>query len=119
MGDAVEGDAVVGAIVDVVGAEVIADGVAVGDNDGVDVVGAAVGALVGITLGVGVGTVVGTLVGTAVGSCVGARDGAVVPTVGATVGVAEGDFVVTVNEFAVHCIFVSAAVGPHDDVPVA
>jgi hypothetical protein len=53
-----------------------------------------------------------TCVGSAVGVFVG------IPLVGDNAGDTDGARVVTVKEFIVHCIFVSAAVGPHDDVPV-
>ncbi len=111
----------VGDTVELDGASVTDDGTTVGSNEGTDAVGETLGTIVGVTLGTTVGVTVGGFKGTNVGVCVGTRVGVKVPTAGAVVGTADGTFVavLALNEFAVHCIFVSATVGPHDDVPVA
>jgi hypothetical protein len=62
---------------------------------------------------------VGALDGVIEGDCVGLRVGDAVDIVGDMLGERDGAFVVAVNEYDVHCIFVSAAVGPQLEVPVA
>ncbi len=95
----------------------------VGESVGVNVganVGGNVGGLEGVAVvSIGIGARVGILEGAIEGDCVGLRDGIDVRPIGAFVGERDGAFVVAVNEYDVHCIFVSAAVGPQLEVPVA